>query len=638
MPASLIVEYFALSGFAAAAVTLATHIITTLAINSLINRDTANPPQAGQSGGKVQLQPATDNKLPVVYGEAWVSPIITDVKISTDQQTMWFVLSLSETTSGNFDFEHVYWDDKLLLFDPANTNTIRGWYVAPENAGAQGTTVTGMAGNISMWFYKNGSLVTGTNHICIDSAGNETQATTDVTAISLLQDAAIDSGSQWGANHTMDNTAFIICKVNYDSAHGIQGISNNIRVQIKNSLTNPADVMIDYLTNDRYGCGVSTDFIDQGSFAQLRQFSDQIIHLINTDNSSTDPFVRYTINGIVNTTQDCLTNLVDMANAADSWVQWNEAAGKWGVTENRSYTETGLTLNDLFSIKSDNIIGGISVSPLDLNNTYNSFKVSFPSGDYTYKGQTDYRVYELPAGALNPNEPNNELALTLNFVNDSRQATYIAYKRLFSSREDLIINFTMDYSGIQIDAGDIIKITHEWYNWTDKLFRVTQVREAKDGSGFLSAQITASSYSDHVYTDAQANPLHVYTQASFSSITDPTYISKPTAPTVPPVFVDTTNSTFVIQGEIPIQGNVIGMEFWYSVLGADWVDNNFTLYTTQYYGQPGAGALYPHVQTDGTSTFFEQVIAVNLPPGTYWFKTRAIGPNSMSEFSDPGPE
>jgi hypothetical protein len=395
--------------------------------------------------------------------------------------------------------------------------------------------------------------------------------------------------------------------------------------------------MIDYLKNDRYGCGVQNAFIDYSGFDQLRTYSNQIIHLINIDGSSTDPFKRYQINGIVDTTQDCLTTLTDMGSACDSWVQWNETVGKWGVTINRSYTEIYQTLDLLFSFTKDNIIGGINVNPLDLNSTYNSFKVNFPSGEYKYKGQQDYRTYQLPLASLNPNEPNNELTFSLPYCNDSRQATYIAYKRLFASREDLIIIFSMDYSGIQIDAGDIIKITHEWYRWTNKLFRVTQVKEQKDASGFLSVQITAVTYSDHVYIDAQANPLHVYTQATFSTVTDPSYISKPTPPTVPPQYVDTTASTFVIQGEIPVQGNVIGMEFWYSVQGADWTDNNFSLYSTQYYGQPGAGALYPHVQTDGTSTFFEQIIAVNLPPGTYWFKTRAIGPNSTSEFSDAGP-
>lgn len=643
MPASLIVSAFALEGFAAAAVTLATHILTTLAINSLINRDQPNTgPTNGTQGGPVTLQPATDNKLPVVYGDAWVSPVIVDAKISKDQQTMWYVLAFSEATdNGTISFDRVYWDSNLLLFDPANPNTIRGWFIAPETPTAQGTTVTGPGGKISMWFYNKNSTTTSTQHVCIDGAGNETLATTDVSAISVLQDAGIDSTYWWDDTKTMDNTVFAVMRVNYDQAHGITTFPTNMKALIKNSLNQPGDCMMDYLQNSRYGCGVSSANIDTQSFADLNTFSNEQISLINQDNTPTPAFKRYVTNGYVKTTNDCLTNLVQIADCADSWVQWNEATGQWGVKINRSYTEAGLTSNDLYPITKDHIIGGIQISPLDLNSTYNSFKVSFPNGDtygsngLIYRGQTDYRYYELPAGSLNPNEPNNELSLTLDYTNDSRQATYVGYKRLFSSREDLIINFTMDYNGIVIDAGDIVKITHEWYGWTDKLFRVTQIKEVKDGEGFLSVQITASSYNDAVYVDAVGNPLHIYNQASFNNLGDPNVISQPGKPTVGNVNTATSPTFFSVYSTIPASGHVESFEFWYGNTST-FTTNNFALYETQNYmvlenGKP-VSKLYPSGET-------EYINVAGIPAGTYYWVTKAIGPNGtssdFSELSDP---
>jgi hypothetical protein len=636
MPASIIAPAIIsslgiTSVLGAAAVTFGVRLVTTLAISSLIARSMAdNGQQVGQSGGQVQLPPATNNKLPVVYGDAWTSPIVTDVKLSTDQQTMWYVLAFSETTAnGTISFDEVYWDDKILLFDPNNPNTIRGWYIPADD-----TTVTGVAGKISMYFYRNGSLVLGTTHHCVSEAGVGAELPTTVSAIQLLQDAGIAEDQRWTNSDLMSNTVFAVCKVVYDSDHGVTGLGS-VRARVRNSLKQPGSVMRDYLGSTRYGAGVPLSQIDVDSFNALDVYSASQLSLTNVDGVTVDSGNRYEINGIVDTARDCLNNLVLIADSADSWLQWNESKGQWGAVMNRGIADVGITTGTIFKITADNIIGGIQVNPLDLNSTYNAVDAQFPNTNM--RDQMDQRYYALPSGSRFANEPNNTMSIQMPLVNNSLQATYLAYKKLFSSRTDLIINFTMDYSGIQVDAGDIVCVNHDWYGWTSsvvngetfpgKLFRVTQIREAKDSSGFLSVQISAIAYNDEVFTTT--NP-HYYTPVSFSSLADPSYITKPPAPTVPQVYVDSTVSTFVVQGDIPAQGNVNGMEFWYSTNGSDFVGNNYTLYSTQNYAQ---GPLYPHFDTNN-ATFFEQVRTNYLPAGTYYWRTRAQGPQTTSAFSD----
>lgn len=646
MPASLILPAFftaaeiSAGGLAVAASTLAIRVATTIAIASLLNRDVQQPTGGGNTGGTIQLPPATDNKLPVVYGTVWVSPVITDVKLSTDQQTMWYVLAFSETTDGGtINFGQVWWDDKILIFDPSNPSEIRGWYRPNDN-----TTVTGVAGKISMWFYNNGSNSLLTTHHCIAENGSSTEGTTTLSAISVLQDSGIDVTQQWTGNDLMTNTVFAVVRIKYDSDHGVTGLGQ-IKAQVVNSLNQPGDVLRDYLVNDRYGCAVPYTNLDDDKFNLLNTYSGQTHQLQNTQGGY-DSGVRYQINGIVDTNRDCLSNLVQIADNADSWIQWNEAQGLWGVLINRGIDETpGLSTSSMTVITSDQIIGGIQVNPLDLNSTYNGVKITFPNAFLvdanntpvidTAKGQSDYRYYVLDPIQKFINEPINELSLMLPFTTNSLQATYIGYKRVWNSREDIIITFTMDYSGIQIDAGDIIAIKHEWYGWDAKAyggkvfpgkpFRVTQVREVKESDGFLSVQITASSYNDQVYT--ATNP-HYYSRASFSGITDPGYISKPDAPIV--TNVNTASSSFTVQGAIPVQGNVEAMEFWYSVTTSTNINNNYSLYTTQYYSN---GSLYPHQDTNG-NTYVEQTTVSFLPAGTYWWRTRGVGVDTRSEFSD----
>jgi hypothetical protein len=217
--------------------------------------------------------------------------------------------------------------------------------------------------------------------------------------------------------------------------------------------------------------------------------------------------------------------------------------------------------------------------------------------------------------------------------NNSAQAEYIGYRKLFGSRQDYNITFTMDYSGIQIDAGDIIAINHDWYGWTagtygttiypGKPFRVMQVKEMKDADGFLSVQINATSYDDNIYAASQ-NP-HFFTPPSFNPIKDPGYISKPD-----PVTISTATSTgsnFTVTTPIPSLGQVAGMELWYSNTSTI-EGNNYTLYQTQY--NSGSPLYTNSSATIQTETFD----VVNLPNGLYYFRSRAVGPSTVSEFSD----
>lgn len=639
MPASLVLSAIygdmilagaALGSVGVAAASFAINIVATAAITSLLVKN-EQPGEVGQQGGRVQLPAATNNKLPVVYGDAWVSPIIVDAKISPDQQEMVFVLALSEATdSGDISFGNVYWDDKRLLFDPATPSKIWGWFIEGESDDpTDNTIVTGVANKIEMWFYKNGTA-TGTTHHCVSQSYVGSEQPTTVTPQQLAWTVDGVSTPFFDSNFAMTDTVYVICRVVYDADHGVTTLGQ-LRFNVKNTLKQPGSVMLDYLQNDRYGCGVDAANINTQQFTDLNTYSDDIAQIGDVS------FTRYEINGIIETSKDCLTNLITIADSADSWVQWNEQQGKWGVLMNRALTEAGGSTSTMRVIGSDAIIGGIQVSPLDLNATYNSINVQFPN--LVIQDQSDFRLLEIDPGDRSPYEPNNQLSLNLPLVNNDAQATYIGWKRLYSSRNDIIINFTTDYSGIQIDAGEIIAVQHPWYGFNagsynglaypGKPFRVTQVRELKFSDGSLGAQITATAYNHQDYIPGE----HYSTVRNFSGLIDPEYISKPDAPTLPASLNQPEFATFVVQGNIPDTGNVLAMEFWYSETGASLADNNYVLYSVERYSE---GSNYPKKDSTGAA-FFEQTRFDNMPTGSYYFRTRAQGASTVSEFSDASP-
>ena len=644
MPAALIASaFFAEGTFAYAATTFAIRLATTYAIASLLR---PNQPSVGSgtAGGEIQLGPATDNKIPVVYGSTYVQPVVTDAIISSDQQTMWYVLSFSETTdSGDIHFEEVWYDGKLLLFDgnaDGNPNEILGWWTRPKkNSKIGGTIEVAPAGKVAMYFYKNGSAVPTQHRAYDNSAGfaniTDNLQTTGLDARTVLQDSSIPDQLKWINNDAMSNTVFAILRLNYDSNAGVHGLGQ-IQARIVNTLTAPGDVITDYLVNTRYGAGVPITNINTATLSSLNTISAAGLSITDTLGQNVSNNFTYEINGIIDTTKDCLTNLNDMTEACDSWLQWDERLGKWGVIPNLSLFQAGQTTATMTVINSNNIIGGINITPTDLKSSANKITVAFPNSDII--GQTDYRYYWLEDQFKSPNEPENNVDINYPLVNNSFQATYLGYRKLWMGRQDLVINFTMDYSGIHLNAGDIVAINHEWYGWgpgtynnltcSGKPFRVTQIKEAKDTSGFLSVQITAMSYNDSIYTTM--NP-HYYTPDEFGLLTNTNYISKPDAPIIPPAGVNTTASFYTVQANIPTSGNINAMEFWYSETTSTFVSNNYVLYSTQYYN---GGSLYPHYLDDGVTVQIEQSRASGLPQGIYWWRTRAVGPNTTSEYSD----
>ena len=219
------------------------------------------------------------------------------------------------------------------------------------------------------------------------------------------------------------------------------------------------------MLNNRYGCAIPLAQIDTNSLDDVNTYSDQnIVYTPVGGGSATQK--RYRINGPLDTARSCLDNLQFLVDTCDSWLQYSELQGKWKVVINKAYNQNpdGQTINDLFIVNSSNLIGGIEISPIDLNETYNEVEVAYPN--YNIKDQTDYQIIDLfdtNPSLLSQNEAINRLNITLPLVNNAVQAKYLAARRIFQSREDLVISFRTDYSGIQVEAGDVIRVYHETY-------------------------------------------------------------------------------------------------------------------------------------------------------------------------------
>jgi len=253
------------------------------------------------------------------------------------------------------------------------------------------------------------------------------------------------------------------------------------------------------------------------------------------------------INGVVRTSEPVWSNLERLAEAASVWFSYDTHAGVYAWVIN----EAG---NSVAAISEADIIGPIQISGSGLTNLYNAVEVEYPRNDMN--DQPHYATLNLPDGLRNAYEPDNKLQMSSEFINNQPQAEYVGMVTLKQSRLDLTVTIVMDYTKINLQAGDIIDITSTTYGWTAKEFRIMRVRELEGDDGSLRLEFSCTEYDDTIYDGTWDN----FLVAGPPGIRAIGSIGQPATPTV---VVANVNSlpTQVVTTTVPA-GVVDRMQFW----------------------------------------------------------------------------
>jgi hypothetical protein len=575
---------FVAGTFSYAAATFAINFAVSYVVTRVFG---SKPPQSQDTGARQQVPPANNNSIPVAYGDAWLGGTFVDAVLSTDQKTMYYVLAISSISSDasatfSFDRTKFYYGDRLVTFD--NTDLTK---VVSLTDGASPPNVDDkISGNlyISLYTSTNAGTITAVN----GTAPHVTMGGADIAA-----------ALRWpSSGRQMNGLAFAIVKLNYNSDAGTTGLLPITfycsHYPKGGSVAKPGDVWYDYMTDARYGAGM-TGLVDSTSATALNTYSDQTITYTPAGGGSATQ-ARYRINGVVDTGKPALDNVEKMLECCDSWMAYNAASGLWSIVINKAESST-------FSFNDTNLIGEIRVSAVDINQQINQIQIEFPSK--LNRDQPDLVYMETPAGLLYPNEPANRQTTTLEFTNDSVQAQYLGNRRLEQAREDLIVTITSTYPGIQVDAGDVVDITNADYGWTNKLFRVMKVSEATVDDGNLGATLELSEYNAVVYDDAS---ITAFTAAPNSQLPSAGYISAANAPTVTNAQPSQQPPTFDVVCTIPATGRCTRIGLYYTTVATP-ADTDWKLWNI---AQLINGATFTNAST---YTFTD----VNLAPDTYYF-------------------
>ena len=594
-----------------AASTIAVQMAVTFAISVVASRIFApNVPQAQQNNVRQQVPPDPTAGIPLVYGDAYTGGRFCDAVLSQNQKQMFYVMVISNISpNGQFIYNlptpgtasNFYYQDQIITFDslyPAMVSTLT------DGAG----NVTPFANQLYIYMYTSSASGTITPI-------NTTYMPWEIMKYDSGDGNTCPSGQQWAStNRNMNGLAFAIVQLVYNqNAPGttsLQPVTFYVSHYLNSAgCAKPGDVWYDYITNPVYGGAVDPSFVSSASATALNTYSDQLISY-TPSGGGTASQARYRFNGVLDTGQTVLSNIDLMMTCCDCWQGYQAATGYWQVVINQSISPS-------FAFDDNNIVGSITVGELDITQMVNQIEAKF--NDSTNRDQAGYVNLQTPDNLVYQNEPVNKFTVSYDLVNNSVTAQYLANRTLEQNRLDLIVSFSTNYTGIQVNAGDVVTVTNSYYGWTNQQFRVMQVKEASLPDGTLGAAFQLIAYDANVYATADITQYHPTPNSGMAS---PIFFSALAAPTISAHHESATQPNFDVQVYIPMVGRVTTGTLFYTTVStpspSDW--STWVTSTTSNNQQVANNSYY----------VFSDLV---LPAATYYFAYTVANDKTSSSLS-----
>jgi len=446
--------------------------------------DSADAYDSAQQGILVNKQ-SSAGSIPVIYGERKVGG---------------YRVFISNNGSGRNEYLYV-----ALVMSEGEIDSVQKLYINDEEIPLNGALTHGTEREPSSGRFKDRLKVQA-------FMGKD-----DQSASSLLKGAP-----GWGNSHRLRGLAYIACRFEWKKATeqelkdqknsnpyaGVPDIVAIVRgkkvatsysgkdttsavstynTDSKSYSSNPADCLLDYLRNPRYGKGLDDNRINFASFNEAR---DLLATTYNFASGVTLPLLD--CNTLLKTDDSIFNNTKILLQACRGLLPYQE--GKYKLVVETSVSSPG----DLFEINDDNIVGDLSVVGEGKDSKFNTAQVTFTNRDKNHETDTIYVINPTALAA-----DNNEV-LKKDFIapgiTDEYQVESFAEKVIKKSRKGKVVSFKGDPELAILQIGDVVKLKHGYYgddsdpsiaghwmfnyahnNTTNSLFRVSDLKHDVDG-------------------------------------------------------------------------------------------------------------------------------------------------------------
>jgi predicted nucleic acid-binding Zn-ribbon protein len=326
---------------------------------------------------------------------------------------------------------------------------------------------------------------------------------TDAQTYSTLLAEADDT---WGSNHRLRGVAYLAMRFKYDpdvfsSIPEVQAVVKGRKVYDPETTTtvwsnNPALCLRDYLTNARYGKGLSSALIDDTSFIAAKAFCNTTVTSSAGAGGSQKIFE---CNAVIDTDKNLFDNVRILLRGMRGLMPYSN--GIYSLIIDKSESSS-------FDLTPDNITSDLTVASAGKSKKYNKVTVKFTNPEANWQSDT---VFWPPAGSTEEttflSEDNNQelsTEITLPTITNYYSARDIARVACLTSRaSDLSVKVTATSEALVIAAGDVVRLEQPSMGWVDdgvtdarQLFRVVGIQLVNTGE----VKLTLQKYDSSIYT------------------------------------------------------------------------------------------------------------------------------------------
>ena len=565
-----------------------------------------NEPDDFETGVLLNKQ-SNDANIPVVYGTRLVGGTRVFVETSgTDNQYLYIAIILAEGEIN--DVKSIKIDDKLVTF---------------ASSFSDGTAVEVNSSDAN--FYKNGeSLIRVEPHY-----GTDGQSAS--TLLSTL--------SNWGSNHKLSGLSYLAIRFKWNqdvfgSIPKIQTLIEGKKVVAYNSSlvaqtaafsTNPAWVLLDYLTNARYGKGLAISDIDLQSFYDASQVCVTQV----TPYSGASDINIFDANAVLDTSKKIIDNTRILLKGCRGYLPYT--SGKYNLVIETTGTAS-ITLTE------DDIFGGFSVSSPNKNDKYNRVICSYVSPEKNWQVD-EVQFPPIDDSGLDVADRHATMkSVDGGFLLEGRfdfgqvitspyQAEEMAEIILRRSREAIQLSINAGGNAYDLAIGDIVNITHSSLGYSAKAFRVISISFNED----FTVGLNLTEHQNSHYTWASKTQ-----QATIPStnLPNPNVVQPPASVTLDDTLVEYNDGTVIVALDITIGASPDNFVDYYQVEYKLSTDSDFIIYAQ------GSGLTHRVLNVIDQKVYDVRVKAVNTlgVSSTYVSAQRTIvgaiePPSDVTDFS-----
>jgi hypothetical protein len=250
--------------------------------------------------------------------------------------------------------------------------------------------------------------------------------------------------------------------------------------ETENYSTNPAEILVDFLRNPRYGKGLKNSDIDWNSFLIAKNKYNTVVTYTTGD--ATGPII--TNNFVLDTGQSLFANVKTLLMGCRSYLPFSQGKYKLKVEDAGNATDiTSGVATIVQTFNSDNIQGAVTYQAIERSSKYNVVEVNYVNPDKAYSVEAIIYPETLAERQTYIDKDGgrvNKLTATFPTITNYAIAKDMARLLFNKSRFQESVSFTASSQALELEVGDNIRVQSTMLNFSTTPFRVITMKINND--------------------------------------------------------------------------------------------------------------------------------------------------------------